>query len=277
MRATFHNGRHATSPKHNDRDFNVTKANHIDPTKPCLIRFIENDINGAYETFDEQEQAFYKDNFSEHIANQNARMIELRNKKKCKTIENYRKSTKTCPEETIMQVGKWNNKTKQVESVPADELENMFWEFTEWHWEKYPQAVILNAAVHCDEPHAAPHIHMRKVWVSTDENGAKCVCQTKALQDMGVELPDPDKPVGRNNNLKMTYTAKYREKWEEIVKFHGYELEDRLDKSKTGLSHEQYIANQISEEIDEKHSDLNIRIRKYNEKTKALESEKSNR
>lgn len=299
MRATLHNGRYATvngqrvpfSPKHPDRNFDVTKSDHIDPTKPCAIKFIENDIHGTYDTFEEQEQAFYVDRFSEHIANQNARMIELRNKKKCKTIEDYRKSTRTCPEETIMQVGKWNNRTKQADSVPSEELKEMFYEFEEWHYKKYPQAVILNAAIHSDEPKAAPHVHMRKVWISKDENGAYCVNQTKALQDMGVKAPDPTKPVSRNNNPKITYTSDCREKWEEIIKARDYELEERLEKSKTGLSHTQYIENQISEAIDEKQADLdereakidekaskvrknvselNERIRTYNKKSKAL-------
>ena len=40
---------------------------------------MENDINGNYETFDEKKKAFYKDNSSEHIVNQNTSLKSLLN------------------------------------------------------------------------------------------------------------------------------------------------------------------------------------------------------
>lgn len=71
---------------------------------------------------------------------------------------------------------------------------------------------------------ATPHIHVRKVWEYTDENGNIAVGQAKALEEMEVERPDPSKPVSRNNNAKMTYTAECREKMMELCKAKGYEL-----------------------------------------------------
>ena len=49
--------------------------------------------------------------------------------------------------------------------------------------------------------------------------------QDKALEELGIELPDPDKPKGRYNNRKMTFDATCRELFLSICQKHGLEME----------------------------------------------------
>lgn len=74
MRVTTHNGRlnkHGVySVKHNDRNFNVSKAKHIDSSRTCL------NINANYYeddnlTNEEAERKYYQENFSEWLNSQN--------------------------------------------------------------------------------------------------------------------------------------------------------------------------------------------------------------
>ena len=49
--------------------------------------------------------------------------------------------------------------------------------------------------------------------------------QDKALEELGIGLPDPDKPKSRYNNRKMTFDAICRELFLNICKKHGLEME----------------------------------------------------
>ena len=92
----------------------------------------------------------------------------------------------------------------------------------------FPNILFLDAALHGDEPSAAPHIQLRKVYavsVGDGEDKHLEISQKDALAAMGIERPDLSKPEGRNNNAKMTYTAITREKWLDIAESHGIEIE----------------------------------------------------
>ena len=53
--------------------------------------------------------------------------------------------------------------------------------------------------------------------------------QEKALEALGFNLPDPDKPLSRRNNRKITFDAACRKMLFEIAKRHGLELEEEAE------------------------------------------------
>ena len=67
---------------------------------------------------------------------------------------------------------------------------------------------ILDWALHLDE--GTPHIHERHVFDCKNNYGELCPQQEKALEELGVPLPNPDKKKGRNNNRKQTFDAECR-------------------------------------------------------------------
>lgn len=74
---------------------------------------------------------------------------------------------------------------------------------------------IIDWALHADE--TTPHIHERHVFDFKNQYGEVQPMQEKALEALGIERPDPDKPKGKNNNRKMTFDKICREKFAEIV------------------------------------------------------------
>lgn len=230
MKATNHNGRSgkhgAYNPKHNDRQFDVAKSDHID-----AVRMLEN-VNWDYQrgirlfkqgndgiSFETVELDYYKENFGEYIRNQNARNEQNRHPERNRTIEDMYKDKKTCPEETLWQIG------NREESVDAQVLQKIVQEFLAERDEKFGSHVVtLDWALHNDE--STPHIHERHVFQCRNQYGEMCPQQEKALEELGIDLPDPKKPKGRNNNRKMTFDATCRRMFIDICKKYGIEVDE---------------------------------------------------
>ena len=215
MRTTQHSARIKSSARHNDRDFDTAKASHIDTNRTHL-----NEYYNCYDdmTFKDAERKFYKENFAEMIADINERAKKSRHPERMTNVDKLLTSKKTMPEEVILQIGNKDN------HATAEQLISVFDSYRKWHDEKFWGYVhALNVAVHLDE--ATPHIHIRQVWMHDSEKGFNAIGQHKALEQLGYTLPDPAQPRGRRNNLKMVYTAECREKWLEICREHGLELE----------------------------------------------------
>lgn len=105
------------------------------------------------------------------------------------------KSKKTCPEETVYQIGTLDN------HVPPELLIEIVTEFMEIANERFGSHVhILNWALHLDE--STPHIHERHVFDCENQYGEIAPQQEKALEALGFELPEPEKPVGRKTTAK---------------------------------------------------------------------------
>lgn len=248
MRVTMHNGRAgkygAYSPHHNDRDIHE-RDDHIDKERTPLnwVWHCEQ-RNHPDMTLDEMEQKFYKDHFAAAIIDRNERALKARHPERIIDIDAYRASQKTCPEETIMQIGH-----KDLHTDP-EVLKKICIEQIKWEQKTYPQCKLLSVALHVDEQ-GAPHLHKRQVWISHDKAGREVVGQEKALEEMGVKLPHPDKPVGRHNNRKQTHTAACREHFQEICKSHGIAIETTpQEPSRTGLSLLEYQVRQEQEKAD---------------------------
>lgn len=240
MRATIHNGRTshlgAFTPKHNDRNFDINHAEHIDPERVKNNRYWN--WTGKEITFEAAEQAFYEKHIRKHLDAQNARYVAQRHPERAKTMDEYRRSPQTCPEEVILQIGKLGD------TIPADMMARIIQEQINWEQKQFPGVKVLNVALHMDEQ-GAPHIHERRAWVYTDKDGNFAISQNKALEQMGVELPNPNKPRGRFNNRKQTFSRMCREHLLQICREHGLEIEEiPQEKSKSGRTLEDYQAGE---------------------------------
>lgn len=240
MRATIHNGRTshlgAFTPKHNDRNFNINHAEHIDPERVKNNRYWN--WTGKEITFEAAEIAFYEKHIRKHLDAQNARYEAQRHAERAKTMDEYRRSPQTCPEEVILQIG------KRGDTIPADMMARIIQEQINWEQKQFPGVKVLNVALHMDEQ-GAPHIHERRAWVYTDKDGNTAISQNKSLEQMGVELPNPDRPRGRFNNRKQTFSKRCREHLLQICREHGLEIEEiPQEKSKSGRTLEDYQAGE---------------------------------
>lgn len=241
-RTTLHNGRknkqgQAYSPRHNDRKFDLDKAEHIEQerTKENVYWHYLQKENPDMD-FSTAEQVFYKNHFEEALKIRNSSYIQHGNKKQVKTLEEYMQEH--CPEETIWMIG------NAEDMIPAKILHNVWTEQKTWMEAMFPQVTVLDWALHVDEQ-GAPHIHERHVFIGHDKKGREVVGQNKALAEMGISAPNPQKPTGRHNNAKMTYTAICRQHFQELCKRHGLDIEVQpRERSEMGLTQAEYKARQ---------------------------------
>ena len=237
LKLTRHNGRagkHGTyNPKHNDRSFEIANSEHID-----LERVQQNiywdcyngirsalqpkDADSLADTFEEVEKLYYKLHYTNFTERQNERNAKIRHTERNRSTENLLTSKKTCPEESIYQLG-----TLESHASPK-ELFQIATEFMDEFHERFGKHVhILDWALHLDE--GTPHIHERHVFDCENKYGEIAPQQEKALKALGFELPKPDKPLGRYNNRKITFDAACRKMLFEISKRHGLELEEEAE------------------------------------------------
>ena len=237
LKLTRHNGRagaHGTyNPKHNDRSFNLANSEHIDPERAkgniywdCFHGFRSaldpQDPDDLAVTFSDVERQFYESRYTTFIEGQNERNAKIRHTERNRSIPDLLSSRKTCPEETIYQLGTLD------EHASAEDLLNIVTEFIEEFKAKYGDHVhVLDWALHLDE--STPHIHERHVFDCENKYGEVAPQQEKALEALGFELPDPDKPLSRRNNRKITFDAACRKMLFEIAKRHGLELEEEAE------------------------------------------------
>ena len=237
LKLTRHNGRagkHGTyNPKHNDRSFEIANSEHID-----LERVQQNiywdcyngirsalqpkDADSLADTFEEVEKLYYKLHYTNFTERQNERNAKIRHTERNRSTENLLTSKKTCPEESIYQLG-----TLESHASPK-EFFQIATEFMDEFHERFGKHVhILDWTLHLDE--GTPHIHERHVFDCENKYGEIAPQQEKALKALGFELPKPDKPLGRYNNRKITFDAACRKMLFEIAKRHGLELEEEAE------------------------------------------------
>ena len=246
MRMTVHNGRAGKngvySPKHNDRQFDISSAEHIDPERmPGNVYW--NWTGRKDMSFEDCEKAFYEEHCREYLDAVNRRHREQRHPERVRDMDAYRTARQTCPEETLLMIGNKN------EYLPPRTLRAICEDLRNWEENTVSGLKVLDLALHVDEQ-GAPHIHMRRAWIYRDENGTESIAQSKALQAAGIPLPHPDKPAGRHNNRKQSFSAMERQALYEICR--GYGLENLLEmqpreRSKSGQALTEYQARQAEE------------------------------
>ena len=165
---------------------------------------------------------FYEIHYAHFVENQNARNAKIRHTERNRTIEDLLAGKKTCPEETIYQFGTLD------EHASVEDLVLVVTEFMSEFHERFGTHVhLLDWALHLDE--STPHIHERHVFDCENKYGEIAPQQEKALEALGFDLPDPDKPLSRRNNRKITFDAACRKMLFEIAKRHGLELEEEAE------------------------------------------------
>lgn len=254
--------KHGTyNPKHNDRSFEITNSEHIDPERvqqniywDCYngIRSAlqPKDVDSLADTFEEVEKLYYKLHYTNFTERQNERNAKIRHTERNRSTEDLLASKKTCPEESIYQLG-----TLESHASPK-ELFQIATEFMDEFHERFGKHVhILDWALHLDE--GTPHIHERHVFDCENKYGEIAPQQEKALEALGFELPKPDKPLGRYNNRKITFDAACRTMLFEIAKRHGLELDEVPEYGgQAYLEKQDYILKKQNERIAEQKKEL---------------------
>jgi len=183
MKLTRHNGRsgkHRTyNPRHNDRRFDVENSEHID-----TARVVKNvywdcyrgvttmqtraDGNTPDFSFEQIEQAYYLQHYSDYVDAQNARNEQRRHAERNRTVEDLLKNNKTCPEESIYQIGTIE------ESVSPETLLLVVNDFHIEFEKRFGTHIhVLDWALHLDE--GTPHIHERHVFDCENKYGELCL------------------------------------------------------------------------------------------------------
>lgn len=266
MRMTIHNGRAGKngvySPKHNDRQFDISSAEHIDPERmPGNIYW---NWTGENVSFEDAEKAFYEEHCREYLDAVNRRHKEQRHPERVRDMDAYRTARQTCPEETLLMIGNKN------EYLPPRTLRAICEKLKDWEENTVSGLRVLDMALHVDEE-GAPHIHMRRAWIYRDENGIESIAQSKALQAAGIPLPRPDKAAGRHNNRKQSFSAMERQALYEICR--GYGIESLLEmqpreRSRSGREMEDYKA----EQAEKRAKAAEMRAKMAEEKTRQAET-----
>lgn len=203
MKLTRHNGRAGKNgvfnPKHNDRQFNLENSDHInlERAKKNVYWDCYNGIRSEsfkkekeeiVSSFEEVEQLFYKLHYQDYVEGQNERNLKNRHPERNRTTEDIRTHKKTCPEETIYQIGTMDD------YVDPDTLLSIVTEFIEELHDRFGEhSHLLNWSLHLDE--STPHIHERHVFDCENAYGEIFPQQEKALEALGFELPNPEKSL----------------------------------------------------------------------------------
>ena len=234
-------------PKHNDRKFNVAHADNIIMAKlkherywNCVDKQFYGYYDKGYTSFADAELQHYTESYGHQLAETNAKYVKNRHPEKVKSMEEWMYLRQNAPEECYVQIGD-SFGHPDMKTFHECFMEWLTWQ-NEWNDSHGNPFTILDVAEHFAEE--VPQAHIRRVWSYVDENGNRKLGQEKALAMAGVELPEQyihdidgnlilgenNKPLTsipkRYNNRKMTFDSMAREKWIEIVRSHGIEIED---------------------------------------------------
>ena len=274
LKLTRHNGRAGThgtyNPKHNDRSFNLANSEHIDQERAkgniywdCFHGFrsvlAPPDPDDLAATFSDVERRFYETHYTAFVEGQNERNAKNRHTERNRSIPDLLSSRKTCPEETICQLG------TLAEHASAEDLLNTVTEFIDEFKDKFGDHVhVLDWALHLDE--STPHIHERHVFDCENQYGEIAPQQEKALEALGFELPDPAKPLSRRSNRKITFDAACRKMLFEIAKRHGLDLEEEAEYgNRKYLEKQDFILAKQKEQLAAQQSKLDELTLKVND------------
>ena len=233
MKLTRHNGRSGKNgvynPKHNDRRFDIANNEHIDEDRAnqnvywdCYQGFHfpkdqEQEDRIVY-SFEQIERAFYSERYDDFCEGQHERNRKTGHSNRDRTTEDLRLDKKTCPEESLIQIG------TMEKSVSPAVLAEIAAEFFEEFDRRFGEHIhILDWSLHLDE--ATPHINERHVFDCENRYGEIAPQQEKALEVLGFDLPNPDQKPGKLNNRKMTFDAACRAILFDICEKHGLHLD----------------------------------------------------
>lgn len=253
VRATMHNGRGRNAKgfkvRHNDRDFDTSRAEHINPEPERKNRYFIVEADGTVNnhpqiSFETHEKRMYNHLFYETLSKQAERHIKSGHRERIRTPDQYRTAIRTCPEETILMLGTREcHADKQAFIKAVNRWCQQMQTAYGTHWR------LLDGALHFDE--STPHCHIRAVWTAEGKDGLQ-VSENQALRALGIQRPDPEQPEGKHNCPKQTFTRQSRELWIAAAREFGIEIEDIPEMpGKATRTKEEYIAQKIRKEIVE--------------------------
>lgn len=197
--------------RHNDRNFDIEKAPHIDISK-TKDNIYWNYKAATNKSFLEIEKEFYKENFSDIIELRNEKNIKNRHPERNKSVEDYYTDKKTRPEDVLIQIG---DKKDHVSGEKLWELATKYKEQFEKQYGQYCK--ILTMALHQDEE--TPHVHIRRVWIYENDEGIKSANKTAVLEEkLQIVRPDPMQEANKNNNAFSIFTDMERTQIKNICK-----------------------------------------------------------
>ena len=273
MKLSRHNGRAGKDGvyhvRHNDRKFNTKDAEHIDEKMSgknvywdCYQGYYSKELiprpDGEIPAeFLNVEKLYYYEHYSDFCEKQNERNKKARHYNRDRTTEDLRLDKRTCPEESILQIGNIE------ETVTPDVLVSVVEDYYKIFNEKFSEHIhIIDWSLHLDE--ASPHIHERHVFDSENKYGEIAPQQEKTLELLGFELPNPEKPKGRYNNRKITFDKYCKSLLHEIAKKHGLKIEEKPEyDGRAYLEKQDYILMKQKERIanqEKKLEELEITI-----------------
>lgn len=245
------------SANHNERRFNLEKADHINVEKTKLNEYYfyggldKEQPKFIYKEdgFRKKELEYYEKTFGDTLTRKNEYYKKKGQLHKIKTMEDIYTGEKTKPEELILQFGDINDHPDPETFKKA--FKKYMEDFFKWNHEHGDHIKILDAALHMDE--ASPHAHIRRTYVFIDKYGNKDICQKYALQQAGVKLPDPNKKEDRYNFHKKKFDEMMRDAWIKTGRDFGLVIDDAPKIGKKGeLSIQKFKQEKIKEDIEEK-------------------------
>ena len=184
----------------------------------CANGLRTHEENSRFPTFTQHERNEYEKRYGGFIAGQNARNIKTGHAKRNRTVDDLLADVRICPEEKIYQIG------KEGDCPPPEVLLEIVQEFMDTIEERFGRHVhVLDWALHLDE--TSPHIHARQVFDVENRYGEVEPKQEKALEQLGIPLPFPNKKPSKVNNRKVAFDSICRELLLGICREHGLEVE----------------------------------------------------
>lgn len=228
MKATIRNGRTTNAGRvfnanHNTRQETRAVEGHIDHDRTAQnlnFKFLADGSIEKCDSFDSKafEISQYEIYYGEGQEAKNQRYKAEAHADRCKTVAEVYATPKTAPLETILQLGNMNT------DIAPEERERILtvsaFQLIDGLRAKYGDNLkILSLSIHKDE--AVIHGHCRYTILGRDRFGYAVPNQNQGFQEMGIERPNPDKPLSRYNNPLMTFSEELRETFYALCEKNG--------------------------------------------------------
>ena len=280
MKATIRNGRTTNAGRvfnanHNTRQETRAVEGHIDhdrTAKNLNFKFFADGSIERCNSFDSKafEISQYEIYYGEGQEAKNQRYKAEAHADRCKTVAEVYATPKTAPLETILQLGNMNTdiapeERERILTVSAFQLIDRL-------RAKYGDNLkVLSLSGHKDE--AVFHYHLRLTILGVDRFGYSVPNQNQGFQEMGIERPNPEKPLSRYNNPLMTFSEELRETFYALCEKNGNIEIDREVKNPSQKHRDilEYKCEQLQKNVAELTAERNT-LRDQNNITKTIQA-----
>ncbi|MDO4744070.1 MAG: hypothetical protein Q4A86_01655 [Clostridia bacterium] len=280
MKATIRNGRTTNAGRvfnanHNTRQETRAVEGHIDHDRTAQnlnFKFLADGSIEKCDSFDSRdfEISQYEIYYGEGQEAKNQRYKAEAHADRCKTVAEVYATPKTAPLETILQLGNMNT------DIAPEERERILtvsaFQLIDGLRAKYGENLkILSLSIHKDE--AVIHGHCRFTIMGLDRFGYSVPNQNQGFKEMGIERPNPDKPLSRYNNPLMTFSEELRETFYALCEKNGGIEIDREVKNPSQKHRDilVYKCEQLQKNVAELTAERNT-LRDQNNITKTIQA-----